>query len=84
MIERQRHVTVIDERWLVKPPKELAWKINHNLLSPTLHARVYASGELTFLMQTHDGFSRRAIAECGDVKGLWATGLSITCSLGAD
>ncbi|WP_456815226.1 phosphoenolpyruvate mutase [Bradyrhizobium sp. USDA 4529] len=39
------------------------------------------SGELSFLMEAHDGLSA-AIAKRAGFKGLWASGLSIACSLG--
>ncbi|MBR1164608.1 phosphoenolpyruvate mutase [Bradyrhizobium elkanii] len=47
----------------------------------TLRAEVCCSNKLSFLMEAHDGLSA-AIAERGGFKGLWASGLSIACSLG--
>ncbi|WP_342710052.1 phosphoenolpyruvate mutase [Bradyrhizobium sp. B124] len=49
--------------------------------SETLRAQVCSSSELAFLMEAHDGLSA-AIAERAGFKGLWASGLSIACSLG--
>ncbi|KRR09350.1 phosphoenolpyruvate phosphomutase [Bradyrhizobium valentinum] len=50
-------------------------------LTETLRAQVCSSSELSFLMEAHDGLSA-AIAERAGFKGLWASGLSIACSLG--
>lgn len=47
----------------------------------TLRAEICSSGELSFLMEAHDGLSA-AIAERAGFKALWASGLSISCSLG--
>ncbi|MGL3104429.1 phosphoenolpyruvate mutase [Bradyrhizobium sp. BR 1432] len=47
----------------------------------TLRREVCSSAELSFLMEAHDGLSA-AIAERAGFKGLWASGLSIACSLG--
>ncbi|MDA9391958.1 phosphoenolpyruvate phosphomutase [Bradyrhizobium sp. CCBAU 45394] len=46
-----------------------------------LRAEVCSSSALSFLMEAHDGLSA-AIAERAGFKGLWASGLSIACSLG--
>ncbi|MCP3417881.1 phosphoenolpyruvate mutase [Bradyrhizobium brasilense] len=46
-----------------------------------LRADVCCSSELSFLMEAHDGLSA-ALAERAGFKGLWASGLSIACSLG--
>ncbi|SFN77265.1 phosphoenolpyruvate mutase [Bradyrhizobium sp. Rc3b] len=46
-----------------------------------LRAQVCSNGELSFLMEAHDGLSAR-IAERSGFKGLWASGLSIASSLG--
>jgi len=46
-----------------------------------LRAQVCSNGELSFLMEAHDGLSA-TIAQRSGFKGLWASGLSITCSLG--
>ncbi|TWB47596.1 phosphoenolpyruvate phosphomutase-like protein [Bradyrhizobium sacchari] len=46
-----------------------------------LRAEVCSSSQLSFLMEAHDGLSA-AIAERAGFKGLWASGLSIACSLG--
>ncbi|QOZ33252.1 phosphoenolpyruvate mutase [Bradyrhizobium sp. CCBAU 53421] len=46
-----------------------------------LRAEICSSRELSFLMEAHDGLSA-AIAERAGFKGLWASGLSIACSLG--
>ncbi|WP_146992808.1 phosphoenolpyruvate mutase [Bradyrhizobium macuxiense] len=46
-----------------------------------LRAQICSSSELSFLMEAHDGLSA-AIAERAGFKGLWASGLSIACSLG--
>ncbi|OBP80024.1 phosphoenolpyruvate mutase [Mesorhizobium loti] len=43
--------------------------------------RMIASGELAFAMEAHDGLSA-AIAERAGFKALWASGLSISSSLG--
>ncbi|MGY8683208.1 phosphoenolpyruvate mutase [Bradyrhizobium sp. UFLA05-153] len=47
----------------------------------TLRAQVCSNNELSFLMEAHDGLSG-AIAKHAGFKGLWASGLSIACSLG--
>jgi len=49
--------------------------------SEMLRAEVCSSSELSFLMEAHDGLSA-AIAERAGFKGLWASGLSMACSLG--
>ncbi|MCP3475654.1 phosphoenolpyruvate mutase [Bradyrhizobium sp. CCGUVB1N3] len=46
-----------------------------------LRAQVCSNNELSFLMEAHDGLSG-AIAKRAGFKGLWASGLSIACSLG--
>ncbi|WP_456794062.1 phosphoenolpyruvate mutase [Bradyrhizobium sp. USDA 4506] len=46
-----------------------------------MRSQVCCSGELSFLMEAHDGLSA-AIAERAGFKGLWASGLSIASSLG--
>ncbi|MDA9505557.1 phosphoenolpyruvate phosphomutase [Bradyrhizobium sp. CCBAU 11386] len=46
-----------------------------------LRGEICSSSELSFLMEAHDGLSA-AIAESAGFKGLWASGLSIACSLG--
>ncbi|WP_409997250.1 phosphoenolpyruvate mutase [Bradyrhizobium cosmicum] len=46
-----------------------------------LRAQVCSNLELSVLMEAHDGLSA-AIAERAGFKGLWASGLSIACSLG--
>ncbi|MEY9676973.1 2-methylisocitrate lyase-like PEP mutase family enzyme [Bradyrhizobium elkanii] len=46
-----------------------------------LRAEVCFSSQLSFLMDAHNGASA-AIAERAGFKGLWASGLSIACSLG--
>ncbi|WP_407152488.1 phosphoenolpyruvate mutase [Bradyrhizobium sp. ORS 86] len=46
-----------------------------------MRAQVCCSSDLSFLMEAHDGLSA-AIAERAGFKGLWASGLSIACSLG--
>src|SRR5690606_16235553 len=40
-----------------------------------------ASPELEFLMEAHNGLSARIVEETG-FKGIWASGLSISASLG--
>ncbi len=45
-----------------------------------LRAQVCSNGELSFLMEAHDGLSA-TIAQRSGFKGLWASGLSIACSL---
>lgn len=50
-------------------------------LANMLRTQVCSSSELSFLMEAHDGLSA-AIAERAGFKGLWASGLSIACSLG--
>lgn len=49
--------------------------------SQVLRADICSSSELSFLMEAHDGLSA-ALAERAGFKGLWASGLSIACSLG--
>jgi phosphoenolpyruvate phosphomutase len=46
-----------------------------------LRDQIFSNHELAFLMEAHDGLSA-AIAERAGFKGLWASGLSISCSLG--
>ncbi|WP_027534438.1 isocitrate lyase/phosphoenolpyruvate mutase family protein [Bradyrhizobium sp. WSM3983] len=46
-----------------------------------LRKQVCSNSELSFLMEAHDGLSA-AIAERAGFKGLWASRLSIACSLG--
>lgn len=46
-----------------------------------LRAQICSSRNLSFLMEAHDGLSG-AIAKLAGFKGLWASGLSIACSLG--
>jgi len=46
-----------------------------------LRSQISSNHELSFLMEAHDGLSG-AIAERAGFKGLWASGLSISCSLG--
>jgi len=46
-----------------------------------LRAQVCSHGELSFLMEAHDSLSA-TIAQRSGFKGLWASGLSIACSLG--
>jgi phosphoenolpyruvate phosphomutase len=46
-----------------------------------LRGLVCSNHELSFLMEAHDGLSV-AIAERAGFKGVWASGLSISCSLG--
>jgi len=46
-----------------------------------LRSQICCNHELSFLMEAHDGLSG-AIAERAGFKGLWASGLSISCSLG--
>lgn len=50
-------------------------------LAKMLRTQVCSSSELSFLMEAHDGLSA-AIAERAGFKGLWASRLSIACSLG--
>lgn len=46
-----------------------------------LRAEICSNGELSYLMEAHDGLSARN-AERPGFKGLWASGLSIASSLG--
>ncbi|MGY4304162.1 phosphoenolpyruvate phosphomutase [Bradyrhizobium sp. USDA 4369] len=46
-----------------------------------LRDQICSNHDLTFLMEAHDGLSS-AVAERAGFKGLWASGLSIACSLG--
>jgi phosphoenolpyruvate phosphomutase len=46
-----------------------------------LRQQICSDPELSFLMEAHDGLSG-AIAERVGFKGLWASGLSISCALG--
>lgn len=46
-----------------------------------LRDQICCNEDLSFLMEAHDGLSG-AIAERAGFKGLWASGLSISCSLG--
>ncbi|MVT55547.1 phosphoenolpyruvate mutase [Bradyrhizobium yuanmingense] len=50
-------------------------------LAEILRAEICNSRELSFLMEAHDGLSA-AIAKRARFTGLWASGLSIACSLG--
>ena len=47
----------------------------------SLREQICFSRELSFLMEAHDGLSG-AIAEQAGFRGVWASGLSISCSLG--
>ena len=40
-----------------------------------------SNGELGFLMEAHNGLSAKIVEETG-FKGIWASGLSISASLG--
>jgi len=46
-----------------------------------LRRQICTNRELSFLMEAHDGLSG-AIAESAGFRGLWASGLSISCALG--
>ena len=46
-----------------------------------LRLQICSNQQLCFLMEAHDGLSA-AIAERAGFRGLWASGLSIACSLG--
>ncbi|MGJ5180257.1 phosphoenolpyruvate mutase [Bradyrhizobium oligotrophicum] len=46
-----------------------------------LREQICCNRDLSFLMEAHDGLSS-AVAERAGFKGLWASGLSIACSLG--
>ncbi|MGY3131147.1 phosphoenolpyruvate phosphomutase [Bradyrhizobium sp. USDA 4501] len=50
-------------------------------IAAQLRSEICSSSQLSFLMEAHDGLSA-AIAERAGFKGLWASGLSIACSLG--
>ena len=57
---------------------------HHNAASRAadrLRNQICSNHELAFLMEAHDGLSG-AIAQRAGFKGLWASGLSISCSLG--
>jgi phosphoenolpyruvate phosphomutase len=57
---------------------------HHHATSQAAHKlrnQISCNHELSFLMEAHDGLSG-AIAERAGFKGLWASGLSISCSLG--
>src|SRR5258707_5780467 len=59
---------------------------NHHLrpasrVADTLRSEICSNHELSFLMEAHDGLSA-AVAERAGFKGLWASGLSISSSLG--
>ncbi|MBH5371000.1 phosphoenolpyruvate mutase [Bradyrhizobium glycinis] len=65
-------------------PSVLAHGNNHSVdltRTDALRAEVCSSSALSFLMEAHDGLSA-AIAGRAGFKGLWASGLSIACSLG--
>src|SRR3569833_4355578 len=47
----------------------------------SLREQICFSRELSFLMEAHDGLSG-AIAEQAGFRGVWASGLSISCALG--
>lgn len=51
------------------------------LLAQMLRAEIRSKGDLLFLMEAHDALSG-AIAKRAGFKGLWASGLSISSSLG--
>jgi phosphoenolpyruvate phosphomutase len=46
-----------------------------------LRRQICSNRELSFLMEAHDGLSG-AVAESAGFRGLWASGLSISCALG--
>jgi phosphoenolpyruvate phosphomutase len=50
-------------------------------VADTLRSEICSNRELSFLMEAHDGLSA-AVAERAGFKGLWASGLSISSSLG--
>src|SRR5262245_30702965 len=50
-------------------------------VADTLRNEICSNRELSFLMEAHDGLSA-AVAEHAGFKGLWASGLSISSSLG--
>jgi phosphoenolpyruvate phosphomutase len=50
-------------------------------VADVLREQICFNRELSFLMEAHDGLSS-AIAERSGFKGVWASGLSISCSLG--
>jgi phosphoenolpyruvate phosphomutase len=50
-------------------------------VADTLRSEICSNRELSFLMEAHDGLSA-AVAEHAGFKGLWASGLSISSSLG--
>jgi phosphoenolpyruvate phosphomutase len=50
-------------------------------VADTLRSEICSNHELSFLMEAHDGLSA-AVAERAGFKGLWASGLSISSSLG--
>jgi phosphoenolpyruvate phosphomutase len=65
-------------------PVQVANSPRHNAtpqLADRLRNLICSNHELSFLMEAHDGLSG-AIAERAGFKGLWASGLSISCSLG--
>jgi len=68
-----------------RQPQALRPTAAHQYTRPSaverLRAEVCSNGELSFLMEAHDGLSAR-IAERAGFKGLWASGLSIATSLG--
>ena len=57
---------------------------HHDVISRAgnrLRNQICCDHELAFLMEAHDGLSG-AVAERAGFKGLWASGLSISCALG--
>nr|WP_036011931.1 phosphoenolpyruvate mutase [Bradyrhizobium yuanmingense] len=68
-----------------RQPQALRPTAAHQYTRPStverLRAEVCSNGDLSFLMEAHDGLSAR-IAERSGFKGLWASGLSIASSLG--
>jgi phosphoenolpyruvate phosphomutase len=50
-------------------------------VADALRSEICSNHELSFLMEAHDGLSA-AVAEQAGFKGLWASGLSISSSLG--
>ncbi|MEY9590937.1 phosphoenolpyruvate phosphomutase [Bradyrhizobium yuanmingense] len=57
-----------------------AYELNSSR-ADTLRSEICSTAKLSFLMEAHDGLSA-AIVERAGFKGIWASGLSIACSLG--
>jgi phosphoenolpyruvate phosphomutase len=84
--QKQNDADSIPKEFGMQPqtPPVVANGYQHNATSrmaDRLRDEICSNHALSFLMEAHDGLSG-AIAERAGFRGLWASGLSISCSLG--